>query len=263
MPLLATMLPLAQPAIAGKSSGAAEPTIPHTVPKTLTEPAHSRIMIIHHIDQRHSTSCILKPKQLHFSNGGDDVFGRFVDILPPMVPLKLHLQKIDSQASDLKAHKLVFKEVVGKLVKKVKELEDKLKGRKRKFVMTESDIEEEEEQDVDPLIKLAKAAATAADDSAVPTGGSNEDDIPPSSSIPSDAFAGGSAIPPDVTTGPTAAPSDKGKSHMLEEDSPVRERTLSDSGRRDIGAEAARRDYMGKNKLMRQEEKRREKQKRH
>ncbi|GKG37059.1 hypothetical protein Tco_0447232, partial [Tanacetum coccineum] len=92
-------------------------------------------------------------------------------------------QKIDSQASDLKAHKLVFKEVVRKLVKKVKELEEKLKGRKRKFVMTESNIEEEEEQDVDPLIKLAKA---------VPTGGSNEDDIPPSSSIPSD----GSAIPP-------------------------------------------------------------------
>ncbi|GJZ73266.1 hypothetical protein Tco_0637412 [Tanacetum coccineum] len=38
---------------------------------------------------------------------------------------------------------------------------------------------EEEEQDVDPLIKLAKAAATAADDLAVPTSGSNEDDIPP------------------------------------------------------------------------------------
>ncbi|GJV51665.1 hypothetical protein Tco_1447406 [Tanacetum coccineum] len=49
----------------------------------------------------------------------------------------------------------------------------------------------------------------------------NEDDIPPSSSIPSDAFAGGSAIPPDVTTGPTDAPSDKGKSPMLEEEPPL------------------------------------------
>ncbi|GKF89148.1 hypothetical protein Tco_0263111, partial [Tanacetum coccineum] len=96
---------------------------------------------------------------------------------------------------------LVFKEVVGKLVKKVNELEVKLKGRKRKFVMTESDIEEEEEQDVDPLIKLAKAAASSSY----------------CSSIPSDAFAGGSAIPPDVTTGPTDAPSDKGKSPMVEE----------------------------------------------
>ncbi|GJX40605.1 putative ribonuclease H-like domain-containing protein [Tanacetum coccineum] len=41
MPLLATMLPPAQPAIAGESAGDAEPTIPYTVPETLTEPAHS------------------------------------------------------------------------------------------------------------------------------------------------------------------------------------------------------------------------------
>ncbi|GKC72028.1 putative ribonuclease H-like domain-containing protein [Tanacetum coccineum] len=139
-------------------------------------------------------------------------------------------QKIDSQASDLKAHKLVFKEVVRKLVKKVKELEEKLKGRKRKFVMTESNIEEEEEQDVDPLIKLAKA---------VPTGGSNEDDIPPSSSIPSD----GSAIPPDVTTGPTDAPFDKGKSPMLEDEPPVRERSFRQREEDMLGEEAARRLY--------------------
>ncbi|GJS85943.1 putative ribonuclease H-like domain-containing protein [Tanacetum coccineum] len=163
-----------------------------------------------------------EPTQFTSTNGEDDAFGGSFDISPPRSteappagttsggaedPNKLTalcslvnslMQKIDSQASDLKAHKLMFKEVVGKLVKKVKELEDKLKGRKRKFVMTVADLEEEEEQDVDPLIKLAKAAATAADDSAVPTGGSNEDDIPPSSSIPSD----GSAIPLDVTTGP-------------------------------------------------------------
>ncbi|GJS88774.1 putative ribonuclease H-like domain-containing protein [Tanacetum coccineum] len=152
-----------------------------------------------------------EPKQFTSTNVEDDVFGGSFDISPPRSTEASPAGKIDSQASDLQAHKLVFKEVVGKLVKKVKELEDKLKGRKRKFVMTESDLKEEEEQDVDPLIKLAKAAATAADDSAVPTGGSNEDDIPPSSSIPFD----GSAIPPDVTTGPTDAPCDKGKSPML------------------------------------------------
>ncbi|GKF77005.1 hypothetical protein Tco_0229475, partial [Tanacetum coccineum] len=83
------------------------------------------------------------------------------------------------------AHKLLFKEVVGKLVKRVKLLEDKLKGRKRKYVLTDSDKEEDAELDVDPLIKLAKAAATA-----VSTGGSHEADIPPSSSIPTDEFAG-------------------------------------------------------------------------
>ncbi|GKG42492.1 hypothetical protein Tco_0476790, partial [Tanacetum coccineum] len=57
--------------------------------------------------------------------------------------------------------------------------------RKRKFVLTDSDKEDDVEQDVDPLIKLAKAAAAA---SAVPTGGSHEADIPPSSSVPSDEF---------------------------------------------------------------------------
>ncbi|GKD65275.1 hypothetical protein Tco_1307383, partial [Tanacetum coccineum] len=89
------------------------------------------------------------------------------------------VQKVNTQESELQAHK----EVVGKLVKKVKLLEDKLKGRKRKFVLTDSDKEEDAEQDVDPLIKLAKAAATAAATSAVPTGGSHEADIPPSSLI--------------------------------------------------------------------------------
>ncbi|GJX26588.1 putative ribonuclease H-like domain-containing protein [Tanacetum coccineum] len=122
-----------------------------------------------------------------------------------------------------KAH---LQEVVGKLIKKVKELEDKLTARKKKFVVTESDIEEEEEQDVDPLIKLAKAAATAADDSAVPAGDSKKDDVSPSSTIPSDAFAGGSFIPPGDTTGSTAAPSDKGKSPLLVEEHPVRKRSF-------------------------------------
>ncbi|GKG19767.1 hypothetical protein Tco_0376866, partial [Tanacetum coccineum] len=61
--------------------------------------------------------------------------------------------------SELKAYKLLFKDVVSTLVKKVKALELKLKSRSRKVVMNESDKEEEEEQDVDPLIKLAKVAA--------------------------------------------------------------------------------------------------------
>ncbi|GKC99895.1 putative ribonuclease H-like domain-containing protein, partial [Tanacetum coccineum] len=69
------------------------------------------------------------------------------------------VQKVSTLESELTAHKLLFKEVVGKLVKKVKALELKLKTRSRKVVMSESDKEEEEEQDVDPLIKLAKAAA--------------------------------------------------------------------------------------------------------
>ncbi|GKG66129.1 hypothetical protein Tco_0692766, partial [Tanacetum coccineum] len=55
---------------------------------------------------------------------------------------------------------------------------------------TDSNKEEDAEPDVDPLIKLAKAAATAAIASNVPTDGSLDADIPPNSSIPSDEFAG-------------------------------------------------------------------------
>ncbi|GKE26303.1 hypothetical protein Tco_1441687 [Tanacetum coccineum] len=253
MPLLATMLPPAQPAIASESSGEAEPTIPHIVPETLTEPAHSydqassppKPTTIPASAQENeqgpfsdpnpassSRPHASEPKQFTSTNVEDNVFGGSFDISPPRStkappagttsggaedPDKLTalcslvnslVQKIDSQASDLKAHKLVFKEVVGKL----------------------------EEQDVDPLIKLAKAAATAADDSAVPTGGSNEDDIPPSSSIPSD-------VPAGATTDPSVDPSNKGKSPLLEEDLPVRERTFRQREEDRLGEEAARRLY--------------------
>ncbi|GKA79240.1 hypothetical protein Tco_0785836, partial [Tanacetum coccineum] len=148
------------------------------------------------------------------------------------------VQKVNTQESDLHAHKLLFKEVVGKLVKKVKLLEDKLKGRKRKFVLTDSDKDEDADQDVDPLIKLAKAAAAA---SAVPTGGSHDADIPPSSYIPSDEFAGGSDVPAGATTGPSADPFNKGKSPLLEEDPPVKERTFRQKEEDRLGEEAARR----------------------
>ncbi|GJS88221.1 hypothetical protein Tco_0770857 [Tanacetum coccineum] len=153
------------------------------------------------------------------------------------------VQKVNTQESDLNAHKLLFKEVVGKLVKKVKLLEDKLKGRKRKFVLTDSDKDEDADQDVDPLIKLAKAAATAAAASAVPTGGSHEAEIPPSSSVPTDEFAGGSDVPAGATTGPSADPSNKGKSPLMEEDPPVRERTFRQREEDRLGKEAARRMY--------------------
>ncbi|GKG64038.1 hypothetical protein Tco_0649288, partial [Tanacetum coccineum] len=56
---------------------------------------------------------------------------------------------------------------------------------------------------MDPLIKLAKAAATAAAASAVPTGGSHE------AEIPTDEFAGGYVVPAGATTGPSTDPANK------------------------------------------------------
>ncbi|GJX42148.1 hypothetical protein Tco_0257138 [Tanacetum coccineum] len=197
MPLLATMLPPAQPAIAGESSGEAEPTIPHTVPETLMKPFNSHV-------QGNSSP----PRRNHIPASAQEneqgPFYRFLPLHPP--PDLMNLSKNNPlpsnvedagiwrfvdfslkilKASDSKAHKLVFKEVV------------------------------------EYWYEAATFFFTAAD-SAVPTGGSNEDDIPPSSSTPSDAFAGGSAIPPDVSTDPTDAPSDKGKSLMLEDEPPKR-----------------------------------------
>ncbi|GKA11668.1 hypothetical protein Tco_0691214 [Tanacetum coccineum] len=113
--------------------------------------------------------------------------------------------------------------------------------------MTDSDKEEDAEPDVDPLIKLAKAAATAAAASAVPTCVSYEADISPSSSIPSDEFAGGSDVHAGATVGPSAGPSadpsNKGKSPLLEDDPPVRERTFWQRKEDKLGEEAARRMY--------------------
>ncbi|GJU91597.1 putative ribonuclease H-like domain-containing protein [Tanacetum coccineum] len=67
----------------------------------------------------------------------------------PAAPPKVCEQgkKIENLESELQAHKLLFKEVMGKLVKRVKFLESKLKARGRKVFVSESDNEEAEEQD--------------------------------------------------------------------------------------------------------------------
>ncbi|GJY72498.1 putative ribonuclease H-like domain-containing protein [Tanacetum coccineum] len=227
MPLVGIMLPPAQAAIAATTSGA-----------PVNEQAPSSDPNIASSSRPHESA----PDQFTSTNVEDKTMGGSFQTSPPrstQAPpegttlggaedldkltalsslVSTLMKKVNTQESELNAHKLLFKEVVGKLVKKVKLLEDKLKGRKRKFVMTDSDKEEDAEQDVDPLIKLAKAATTAAADSAVPTGGSHEDAIPPSSYIPSDKFAGGSNVPAGATTGFAADPSNKGKSPLLEED---------------------------------------------
>ncbi|GKF52362.1 hypothetical protein Tco_0159272, partial [Tanacetum coccineum] len=213
MPLMGTMLPPAQAAIAGESSGEDAPSNPQSVHATITEPDH--------FHDHEST-----PPRLTTTTFGAPV------IESTQAPSE---GTTSGGAEDLdKLTTLSSLEVVGKLIKKVKLLEDKLKGRKRKFVMTNSDKEEDAEQDVDPLIKLAKAAAIAAAASAVPTGGSHEAEIPsspsvptggsheaeiPSSpSVPTDEFAGSFAVPAGATTGPSTDPANKGKSPLMEED---------------------------------------------
>ncbi|GJZ59025.1 hypothetical protein Tco_0614841, partial [Tanacetum coccineum] len=315
MPLLATMLPPAQAAIAGDSSGEDAPSNPQTVPETITEPDHSHDHASTPPRPTTTTSSapvneqgpssdpnIASSSRPHESapdlctstNVEDETMGGSFHISPPrstQAPpagttsdgaealdkltalsslVSTLVQKVNTQESELKAHKLLFKEVVGKLVKRVKLLEDKLKGRKRKFVMTDSDKEEDAELDVDPLIKLAQAAATAAAASAVPTDGSHEVDIPPSSSIPTDEFAGGSDVPAGATTGPsTVSPSSttiptpssvpaaegttpespsspvrdarKGKGVAVDESTPTQDKTFKQLEEERLGWEAAQR----------------------
>ncbi|GKC92051.1 hypothetical protein Tco_1157493 [Tanacetum coccineum] len=152
-------------------------------------------------------------------------------------------KKIGSLESELQAHKLLFKDVMGKLVKRVKFLESKLKARGRNVILSESDNEEDEEQDVDSLIKLAKAAAIAADTSSVPADATQATEFPPSSSIHTDAFVHGNDVPTGTASDFSTDPSNKGKSPMVEEDPPIKERSFRQMEEDRLGAEAARKLY--------------------
>ncbi|GKD29229.1 hypothetical protein Tco_1240007, partial [Tanacetum coccineum] len=152
-------------------------------------------------------------------------------------------KKIGSLASELQAHKLLFKDVMGKLVKRVKFLESKLKARGRNVILSESDKEEDEEQDVDSLIKLAKATAFAAATISVPADATKATKFPPSSSIPTDAFVHGHDVPTGTTSDFSADPSNKGKSPLVEADPPIKERSFRQIDEDRLGAKAARKIY--------------------
>ncbi|GJS46519.1 hypothetical protein Tco_0596640 [Tanacetum coccineum] len=123
--------------------GEVAPDVPHTIPKTIQKTRPEPDQSQEHIPTPP------RPTTL--------------DHIPPRVEQVSKLvHRVSTLESELKSHKLLFKDVVGQLVKKVKALELKLKTRSQKVVMSESDKEEEEEQDVDPVIKLANAA-TASD----------------------------------------------------------------------------------------------------
>nr|GEU51335.1 ribonuclease H-like domain-containing protein [Tanacetum cinerariifolium] len=143
------------------------------------------------------------------------------------------VQKVNSLETELKDHKKLFKDVVGKLVKKVKAIEVKLKTTKRKMVVSDSDQKDGEKQDVDldALHALANAAVTV--DSNIPPGGASH--------IPAASTSVLAAVPTGASTVPVGSPSvladvphsvapagvsNKGKSLMVEEDIPVKEKTF-------------------------------------
>ncbi|GJU06783.1 hypothetical protein Tco_1123213 [Tanacetum coccineum] len=208
--------------------------------------------------------------------------------LPPMwkmnlwedLSMSLHqvstlVQKVHSLDTELKAHKQLFKDVVVKLVKQVKAMEVKLKIKKRKVVVSDSDKEDGGEQDVDldALHALANAAMTV-DSTKSPGGSSSNPDVPttdvPTADVPTDvpsgvAPTGPLTISPGSTTVPTsssipatepiparsgtttATPSShvryarKGKGVAVEEPTSTQDKTFKQLEEERLGWEAAQR----------------------
>ncbi|GJX68439.1 hypothetical protein Tco_0304166 [Tanacetum coccineum] len=291
MPLLAIMLPPAQVAITDEGTGEAAPDVPQTIPKTIQETRPEPDQSQEHIrtpprpttsdqipplfEQGNTSDLIIAsftrahesdPDLFTSTNVEDEPLGGSFHTTPPrstQVP-----PKVSTLESELKAHKLLFKDVVGKLVKKVKALELKLNTRSRKVVISESDKEEEAEQDVDPLIKLAKAAAASeahVDDS--PGGPSKNpfacsydstSDVP-TTEVPSTKFPTGSTTVPTSSSVPAAkiipassgttpeTPSSpirdarKGKGVAIEEPTPTHDKTFKQLEEERLGWEAAQR----------------------
>ncbi|GJR50410.1 hypothetical protein Tco_1400931 [Tanacetum coccineum] len=199
------------------------------------------------------------------TSGGDEDLATLISLSYLVSEL---VQKVSTLESKLKAHKLSFKDVVGKLVKKVKDLELKLNTRSRKVVMSESDKEEEEEQDVDPLIKLAKAVAASDAHVDVSPGGPSKNpaacsydptsDVP-TTEVPYTEFPTGSTIVPTSSSVPATetipassgttpeTPSSpvrdarKGKGVAVEEPTPTHDKTFKQLEEERLGWEAAQR----------------------
>nr|GEU31711.1 ribonuclease H-like domain-containing protein [Tanacetum cinerariifolium] len=108
------------------------------------------------------------------------------------------MQKVHSLETELQDHKKLFKDVVGKLVKKVKALKVKLKTKKRKMVVTDSDqeVDGQQDMDLDALRALANAAVTV--DSDIPSGSTLQ--IPTASlSIPTACPSGALTVLPGTS----------------------------------------------------------------
>nr|GFA08165.1 hypothetical protein [Tanacetum cinerariifolium] len=171
---------------AGGGAEVAEQAVPHPMPSLDHSPS----------DHKHLT-------QDDAPLGGD---------LHPSPPRFSHAPLAGQPSrAELHDHKKLFKDVVGKLVKKVKTLETK----KRKMVVSDSDQEDDTTQnvDLDALHALANAAVAANSD--IPSG--NTSHVPASSPcVPTAGPPGTSDVPPapsaiplgasSVSPGPSIAP---------------------------------------------------------
>ncbi|GJS04353.1 uncharacterized mitochondrial protein-like protein [Tanacetum coccineum] len=210
----------------GEGAGVVAPTVPQIIPEPIPEPMPETDQPQDHLTAppRQQTSdpiaLVFEHGQSHTSGGAEDP----ITLTALSSVVSTLVQKVNSLETELKAHKKLFKDVVGKLVKQVKAMEVKLKIKKRKVVVSDSDKEDGGEQDVDldALHALANAAVTV--DSTKSPGGASSNpaacsydptsDVPtsdvPTTDVPTDvpsgvAPTGPSTVSPGSTTVPTSS----------------------------------------------------------
>nr|GFA16148.1 hypothetical protein [Tanacetum cinerariifolium] len=231
MPLLPAMLLQAQ---AGEGAEVAAQDVPHTVPardQSLTYfPTYSRPQSPNHVapvlEHVHSsaqpeTAAGSFPTTKDAPLGGDFHPSPLWSSHAPPVgqpsggeedPITLTtlsyvvstlVQKVHSLKAEPHDHKKLFKDVVGKLVKKVKSLEVKLKTKKRKLVFNDSDPEDITTHDIDLDALRALVNAAVAADSDIPS--SNTSHVPAASPCapPTGPFgiSEGSLVPSAIPSG--------------------------------------------------------------
>nr|GEY29423.1 aminoacyl-tRNA synthetase, class 1a, anticodon-binding [Tanacetum cinerariifolium] len=281
MPLLPAMLLQAQ---AGKGTEVAAQDVPHPVPapdQSLANlPTPSRPQspdpVAPVLEHDHSS---VQPETTvgSFPTTEDTPMGGDFHTSPPRSSYAPPACQPSGEAK-LHDHKKLFKDVVGKLVKKVKSLEVKLKTKKRKLVVSDSDLEDSTTQDMDlDALRTSNNAAVAAD-SDIPSGNTSQVlaaspcaptvgpsgtyEVPPAPSTilpgassvslgPSVTPTTASVVPVDILKVPAAVPSDspnvpagvssKGKSLMVDEDIHVIARSFRQREDDRLGEEAAKR----------------------
>nr|GFA18336.1 hypothetical protein [Tanacetum cinerariifolium] len=179
MPLLPAMLLQAQ---AGEGAEVATQDVPHPVPAPNQSLAHfptpsrpqSPDPVAPVLEHDHS---YVQPENVagSFPTTEDGPLGGNFHTSPPW---SFHapptVQEVHSLEAELHDHKKLFKDVMGKLVKKVKSLEVKLKTKKRKLVVSDSDPEDSTTQDMDLDALRALANAAVAADSDIPSGNTSQ-----------------------------------------------------------------------------------------
>ncbi|GJV56841.1 putative ribonuclease H-like domain-containing protein [Tanacetum coccineum] len=163
MQLLAAMLPQDQE---GEGAGVAAQAVPPPIPEPIPEPMPEPDQPQDHLSTppRQQTSDPIAPVFEHGQRGAEDL----ITLTAMSSIVSTLVQKVTLLETGLKDTKKLFKDVVGKLVKKVQAMEVKLMTKKRKVVVSDSDQEEGGEQDVDLDALLALGYAAVIVDSNIP-----------------------------------------------------------------------------------------------